>query len=777
MAANKRTTRRKTRSETRARYHIRAQAKKRGWDTRHVDTGGEFLEENETERYFPNIGLGGKLPDFVMVLAGEPVAVIEAKNDLKKLNTAITEACDYAEEINRSGKHTVNIAIGAAGEEDTGFSVIVLYLTKKGWKPLTSHGAELTNIPSKRETELAIQAGNSTTVVTVPDQSDFIDAAIELSSILRQAKIEAPLRPKVIGAMVAAMYEGEIVTTPSKALASVNSLAAAAINKTTDIPKKKKKQLIDALKLSGADFNRLSGYIGRVVTILKQLNVKAVLQTDTDFLGMFYEAFLRYGYDNNSLGIVFTPRHITRFCVELTGVRPKDRVIDIASGTGGFLVAAFDRMLAQAKSNAQRETVKSNISGFDTNPTIWALSTLNMFFRGDGKGHMENGSCFDSHNRALIDEKYTRAYLNPPFSQDEEPERMFIHTAMDALEPDGILAAVVYAGIFADDEHRAWRESFLREHTLLGMISLPEDIFYPTAAPTSIMIAAAQIPHGNKKVFMSRIWNDGYEKLKGRRVPVPGGQLSEVASAFHTFLKNKPIKSQICTTIDGNMMANGEEWSPQLWLPQPQASQAEVKAAQENVLQSIFRCVAHHPDMADVVLPNFGNQYSKLPPLPTNKEEPLSFFFDIQNGKSSGIKNYQEGATPYVSSGDATNSVIGMATGPGAEIFKTGAITLTAFGNAALQPWPFLARGNGGSSVRVLIPKFNMSVRELIWFCAQLNMQRWRFFYARMAIKGRISESNFKFKSPKRRLPDNANNIAKKLKKFRQTLKTESKLW
>jgi hypothetical protein len=73
-----------------------------------------------------------------------------------------------------------------------------------------------------------------------------------------------------------------------------------------------------------------------------------------------------------------------------------------------------------------------------------------------------------------------------------------------------------------------------------------------------------------------------------------------------------------------------------------------------------------------------------------------------------------------------------------AELFEHGAITVTAFGQACIQPWPFIARGNGGSSVRVLIPRYRMSFADLLWFTAQINAQKWRFFYARMAIKSRI---------------------------------------
>lgn len=66
-------------------------------------------------------------------------------------------------------------------------------------------------------------------------------------------------------------------------------------------------------------------------------------------MGLLYEAFIRYGYDNNSLGIVFTPRHITKYCAELIDVTAKDKVIDIACGSGGFLVASFDRMMKTSK--------------------------------------------------------------------------------------------------------------------------------------------------------------------------------------------------------------------------------------------------------------------------------------------------------------------------------------------------------------------------------------------------------------------------------------------
>lgn len=742
----------KVRAESRARYFIREQASKRGWDVRHIDMGGDFLEENEIERTFPDIGLGGEKPDFLICLSGNPTIAVEAKSDIKKIDVAIEEACEYVEKINDAGRYQLHLAVGAAGEEDTGFAVVTKYLTKKGWQTLDSHGASITAFPSRREIELAIHTDDATTEITLPEQSDFIDAAIELSVILRHAKVEAPLRPKVIGAVVAAMYQGEIEVENTRSLKSVNNLMAKAIKSASDITNKKKQNLVDALKLSGADFNRLAPFIGRVVTILKRLNIRVVLQTDTDFLGMFYEAFLRYGYDNKALGIVFTPRHITRYCIDLAGVTSVDKVIDIACGTGGFLVAAFDKMVSLSKSVSQRTSIKSSLTGFDTNPTIWALATLNMFFRGDGKSHIENANCFDKTVKDEVSGKYTRAFLNPPFSQEGEPERMFIDASMNALEPEGVLAAVVYAGLFADDEHKPWRRDFLLKHTLMGVISLPEDLFYPTAAPVSILIAQAHIPHQNEDTFMARVWNDGYEKLKGRRVPAPGEQLTDVLKSFWLLRNKKKFESNLCTTVSGDQIKDGEEWSPQQWLPQPPITKIEFSTVQKDVLQSLFKSVVYYPKLSENVLDDMGDKYSNLPALPVGKKAPLSFFFNIANGKSSGEKNYPEGDTPYVSSGDSTNSIVGTVSAPVTEDFDAGGITITAFGQAALQPWPFVARGNGGSSVRVLTPKFNMTIRELIWFVAQINIQKWRYLYARMAIKGRLEGRNFQVISSERRL-------------------------
>jgi type I restriction enzyme M protein len=364
------------RSESRARYFIREQAQKRGWNTSHTSKGGDCLEEQEIVDYFKDVGLGLDRPDFLFSIAGLPAVVIEAKNSADKIGAAINEAISYAETINSKSKYKIQVAVGAAGEETQGFAVEVRFLKGKMWIPLRSKGYEITTIPSRREVETALAANDATTDVDVPSITEFIDSAIELSKILRFAKVETPLRPKVIGALTLAMYQGDIDVSESNALASINTLLNQAIEESVDLDPPKKKRLSEALKLYGSDYDRLSIHIAKIVHLLRGLNVRAVLQTDTDFLGLFYEAFLRYGYDNNALGIVFTPRHITRFCANLIEAKSTDKVVDLACGTGGFLVAAFDRMMAGAHGPKAIQKVKRALFGFDTNPTICSFVVM-----------------------------------------------------------------------------------------------------------------------------------------------------------------------------------------------------------------------------------------------------------------------------------------------------------------------------------------------------------------------------------------------------------------
>ena len=213
-----------------------------------------------------------------------------------------------------------------------------------------------------------------------------------------------------MGAVILALWQGDFSLSASTVIKQMNANVDAAItDRFEGVSDARKRQLRDVLRL-GPEAEGLTDHMDRVVNQLERLNVRSIMQSGVDFLGKFYETFLRYGSDTKKMGIVFTPRHITRFCAELLRIEVGDTVYDPACGTGGFLVAAFDRMIRGGSKQAI-ETAREAIYGCDTNSTVWALAMLNMFFRGDGKSHIEFKSAFDNPPKR----KFSKAMLNPPF--------------------------------------------------------------------------------------------------------------------------------------------------------------------------------------------------------------------------------------------------------------------------------------------------------------------------------------------------------------------------
>ena len=216
-------------------------------------------------------------------------------------------------------------------------------------------------------------------------------AAAEISRLLREAKVDAALRVKAFAALMLATAGGAGATGPLRGLAEINRQVGAPLEQAHLAPAVRR-QLREALRLDAAHFGRMAPYLGRINAILAECGISLTRRMACDSLALFYEAFLRYGFDNNDIGIVFTPRHIAQFCVELVGISCRDRVIDLACGTGGFLIAARECALRQAGETrgtawrrphaAAGESAGPMLAGFETNQTVWALAVINTMLGG-----------------------------------------------------------------------------------------------------------------------------------------------------------------------------------------------------------------------------------------------------------------------------------------------------------------------------------------------------------------------------------------------------------
>lgn len=226
--------------------------------------------------------------------------------------------------------------------------------------------------------------------------------------------------------------------------------------------------------------------------------------TSYDIIGNFYNEFLKYtGGDQQGLGIVLTPKHITDLFCELGELDVNSVVLDTCTGTGAFLISAMKHMIEKANGDETKieEIKKNQLIGVEQNPQMFTLACSNMILRHDGKSNMINGSCFseDVHKKikAL---KPNVCLINPPYSQSDsnESELSFINNALNLLEVRGKLIAIVplSSAIEQSNLKKEQRKDILKEHTLDAVFTMPGELFYPVGTHTCVMVFTAKKPHG-----------------------------------------------------------------------------------------------------------------------------------------------------------------------------------------------------------------------------------------------------------------------------------------
>ena len=212
------------------------------------------------------------------------------------------------------------------------------------------------------------------------------------------------------------------------------------------------------------------------------MNIRSAINSGDDALGKFYETFLKYANGAKEMGVVLTPRHITRFAVAVLGVGPRDRVFDPACGTGGFLISAMEsiRTLRPGDYDAFRN---DGLFGVEQRDDVYGLAIVNMIFRGDGKSRVYDGNCFE-HEFWLRDgtvwytqpgdrkpegarKPFSRVLMNPPFKLRTHNETTFVDYGLRQMRPGALLFAVLPAVVIGGKKHEDWRRELLKRHTVL----------------------------------------------------------------------------------------------------------------------------------------------------------------------------------------------------------------------------------------------------------------------------------------------------------------------
>ena len=239
-----------------------------------------------------------------------------------------------------------------------------------------------------------------------------------------------------------------------------------------------------------------------------------------DVLGRFYIEFIRYAASEQKSGLVLTPSHITELFCDLGELNVNDIVYDPCCGTGGFLVAAMQRMFKLAGNDmGKREHIrKLQICGCEFRSDIFTYACSSMRFRGDGKSNIYNGDCFHYAKSIADNHKPTVAFLNPPYDVGTAGQMRFVEHALSVLDKkaNGRVVAIVQMSCVTknDKDLKAVRASILTKHHLKAVISMPDDLFYPVGVVTCIMVFEANKPNKGRKTWFGYFKDDGFEKRK-----------------------------------------------------------------------------------------------------------------------------------------------------------------------------------------------------------------------------------------------------------------------
>src|SRR3989344_1339012 len=533
-------------SEVDAYTYIKEELEKLGWNVKNPArvSGGEVykqnevLSNNEIKKY-----LGRDMPEAVVKLNENDFWAIESKRDKKDIDTALNEAIDqYAKKINKSGK--------------------------RKWETILFNGKTKNILLSKNQAKYILEH-DTINWLEFPDlpEAKYISAAEEINEILHNAGINKNKRARFIAGLVLSLSVDEEVNlktaTTSVLVENINTLIKQKLREV------KKENFIDFLKLelppSAENHIKYRQAIIETLKELQTLDIRNAMASGKDVLGEFYEKFLKYGNGAKEIGIVLTPRHITKFAVEVLDVKPNDYVLDPTCGTGGFLVSAFDHVRNNATEKQVDEFKNHHIFGIEQDDEVVALALVNMIFRGDGKNNMSEGNCFQKNIEKTIKESVTtgkfdprnnnlprnpiitKVLMNPPFAlkQGDQKESQFIDYALSQMQDGGILFVVVPISVMVESSGKNWRKNLLENNTVLSAVTFPEDLFYPISVGTIGVFIKKGVPHNfdSQKVYFARAIFDGFRKKKGKRIIVENSEntLKEVGGELRGFLANQNL--------------------------------------------------------------------------------------------------------------------------------------------------------------------------------------------------------------------------------------------
>lgn len=566
-----------------------------------------------------------KVPVVIEDKLGINKLVSETKNGIKVDDKSIRDyavngALNYARHMIASNKYDEVIAIGIAGDDSTNVTVQVYYVFGSAENTIKKLNV---NTLDFLENESTFEAVYQDAVLSEAEKHKIlIDSqqllqvyAKKLNKLMHNHNITAPQRVLYVSGMLLAMQDSILSNSGALLLRGLTPVDLEGIQdeehrdgvkivghiktflRSRGIERNKKELMLASFNEIRKDPQRdelvdcdkaVSQLIKGQASINKQIFVfiyeyiyKSIdaLGGHIDIMGEMYSEFLKYALgDGKEIGIVLTPPYVTKMMAQILNVNQESKVMDLATGSAGFLISSMELMIDDANSKYGKNTSKANelikeikqsqLLGVELNAEMFTLATTNMILRGDGSSRIEKGDAFNRPDWLYTDFKADRLLLNPPFSFVDNG-LPFLAYGLDKMERGGLGAIIIQDSIGSGKAVKLCKE-ILSKHTMLASIKMPIDLFIPMAGvQTSVYIFQAHKKHDfENTVKFIDFRNDGYKRAKRGIVEV-SCPIQRYQDIIKIYKAGKLAKSKINKEIwnldeiyvEDFISENGNDWN------------------------------------------------------------------------------------------------------------------------------------------------------------------------------------------------------------------------
>ena len=273
-----------------------------------------------------------------------------------------------------------------------------------------------------------------------------------------------------------------------------------------------------------------------------------------DIMGDVYEYLLGKIAAAGENGQFRTPRHIIAMIVQLMKPTLKDKILDPAMGSAGFLLESASYINEKYKKELmQTENMKyyktEMFSGFDTDQSMLRIGAMNMMLHGVENPSIKYQDSLSGENTER--DAYTLIMANPPFTgsvfQEEinkdlialcktrKTELLFMALFTKMLKVGGRCASIVPDGVLfgSSTAHKALRKELVENQQLQAVISMPSGVFKPYAGvSTAILVFIKTNSGGTDKVWFYDMKADGFS-LDDKRSPIEENDIPDIIERFN----------------------------------------------------------------------------------------------------------------------------------------------------------------------------------------------------------------------------------------------------